>query len=94
MEESQEIKPDNQESNRNSDGTFKQGVSGNPAGRPKGQSLKEFWRQRLANMTEEEKLDFSKEIARDMVWRMGEGQPKTDVELSGEVKSKIIKLDE
>ncbi len=70
------------------------GNTANPNGRPKGLSLKEFWRQRLALMTDEEKLAFSSEITKDMVWKMGEGMPKQDIEGNIEVKSKIVKLDE
>lgn len=44
-------------------------------GRPKGQSLKEFWRQRFAMMSDAEKLDFSKKIGLETIWKMGEGNP-------------------
>lgn len=86
--------PEKQENNRNPDGTFIKGVSGNPAGRPKGQSLKEFWKERLAQMTPEEKLEFSKAVGKDTVWKMSEGMPKADIEVSGELTSKIIRLNE
>jgi hypothetical protein len=43
--------PQQQESNRNEDGTFKEGVSGNPGGRPKGSvSLKTLIQQKIAEV--------------------------------------------
>lgn len=79
--------PDNQENIRNPDGTFKPGQSGNPAGRPKGQSLKEFWKRRLAEMSEEEKERWTKanRIDPNLVWKMAEGMPpqQTDITSGG-----------
>lgn len=59
---------------RNPDGTFKSGVSGNPNGRPK-DTLKEYIRKKLSNMTDEEKEEYIKPISKDLQWRMGEGNP-------------------
>lgn len=81
------------EEKRNSDGTFAIGTKGGP-GRPKGQSLKEYWRQRFYNMTDDEKEEFTKSVGKEALWRMAEGNPKNDVELSGELTSKIISVDE
>jgi len=51
-------KPEKQgEIKRRPDGTYEKGVSGNPAGRPPGKSLKEFWKERFAAMTDEEKAE-------------------------------------
>jgi len=91
---SQEEIPNNQEIIRNPDGTFPKGVSGNPAGRPKGQTLKEYWRQRFANMTDQEKEQFTTRVAPDMIWKMAEGKPKQDVDANVEMTKKIISIDE
>ena len=79
--------------NRRSDGTFGAGNNANPAGRPKGKSLKEYWRARFADMTDEEKLEFSSKVAPELIFRMAEGNPAQDNkhEIEGEI---IITFDE
>ena len=71
---------------------FKPGQSGNPSGRPKG-TLKDFVRQRFMAMTDEEKVEWleSNKIAGIDQWKMGEGNPKQDVdtEVHGEIKIAI-----
>ncbi len=74
---------------------FKPGVSGNPGGKPKGTvSLKTYARRMIQEMTDEEKLEFMKGIDKKTVWEMSEGKAKQDVEVSGELTSKIISVDE
>lgn len=51
------------------------GNTANPNGRPPGQSLKEFWKFKLNGMTEEEKLEFSKDLSPDTIYKMAEGNP-------------------
>ena len=86
--------PVNQENNRNPDGTFKQGFSGNLNGRPKGKTLKEYQAEQFRMMSDEEKAEWLRDVNKDIRWKMSEGNPKNDVELSGEVVSKIISVDE
>jgi hypothetical protein len=77
-------KLDNQEKNkplRNEKGQILPGFSGNPAGRPKGQTLKEYQAQKFRDMSEEEKDEFLKDVAKELRWRMSEGNPKTDADI-------------
>lgn len=71
---------------RNPDGTFREGVSGNPAGRPKGSiSIKDKIRQYLeANPNEVEAIvaHFVKNN-RELMWQMLEGRPQQDVTSDG-----------
>jgi hypothetical protein len=72
---------------------YKKGQSGNPGGRPKN-TLKEYAKQKLANMTEEEREEFLNGIDKRVIWEMSEGKPKQDMEVSGEMTTKIISVDE
>ena len=69
---------------------WKKGQSGNEKGRPKGKSLKEFARQYLEALSEEDKVEFIKHIPMDTIWKMAEGNPKQDTELSGKDGQPII----
>ena len=54
---------------------WKKGVSANPKGRPKGKTLKEFARDLLMSMTDEEKQKYLKTLPKEIVWKMAEGNP-------------------
>lgn len=73
-------KPDNQEIIRDDKGRFKPGVSGNPAGRPEGISIKERIKQYLKDNPKEfeELCQFylNDKKMRELLWKMLDGLPK------------------
>lgn len=74
---------------------FKPGQIANPGGRPKGsKSMKQYAREYLETMSEEDRAEFLNSVDHKTIWEMGEGKPKQDLEMSGELVSKIISVDE
>jgi hypothetical protein len=59
---------------------FKKGQSGNPEGRKPGKSLKEYAKEMLATMTDEERQDFLHGLPKETIWKLAEGNPKQDVD--------------
>lgn len=66
---------------------YKKGQSGNPGGRPKGtKSMKTYIRERFESMTDDEREEFLEGLPKEIIWKMGEGNPETksDVTSGGE----------
>jgi hypothetical protein len=92
----EEKEPGIREITRNPDGTFPKGVSGNPSGRPRG-TLKDYVRRKFMEMSDEEKEEWIKDnrIPAIDIWRMGEGNPKQDVDVDANITGpSIVRLDE
>lgn len=53
---------------------FQKGQSGNPSGK-NGKSAKQFAREMLLSMADENKAEFLKTLDPEIVWRMAEGNP-------------------
>ena len=87
MEEIIENPQELEKNGRNTDGTFALGHEKIPgSGRPKN-TLKDFVRHKLQEMTDEEKEKWleSYKIPGIDIWKMAEGNPKEQVEHSGEI---------
>jgi len=71
---------------------FKPGQSGNPGGRPKGSvSLKGWVERMLREMSPEEKKEFVRGMSKEVIWKMGEGNPRQDTNVTGELTiSKVL----
>lgn len=83
-------KQENSKPARDEKGRLLPGNTANPKGRPKGKTLKEWLKDKLQGMTEEERTEFLKDIPKDLQWRMAEGNPATTVGGDDENPFKII----
>lgn len=70
---------------------FKKGQSGNPSGRKAGKSLKEYAKEMLATMTDEERQEYLHGISKEVIWKLAEGNPatKSDVTVDGPITIQI-----
>jgi hypothetical protein len=62
---------------------YKKGQSGNPQGRRPGKSLKEYAKEKLLSMTDEEREEFLNGIDKRTIWEMTEGKAKQDLDVRG-----------
>ena len=69
---------------RNPDGTFKSGHPRSSDGRPKGRTLKEFARDYLMGLPDNEKTEYIASLPQEIVWKMAEGLPQQDLTSGGE----------
>jgi len=81
-----EVETENSKKTDDKPWLFKKGQSGNPGGRPKGKSMKEYARDYLAGMTDEERMEFMNGIPKVDIWKLAEGNPdnKSDITTDGE----------
>ena len=86
------VESDNQSNNR--PWLWKKGQSGNPAGRPKGNTAKERAKEYLATMNDEEFEKFLHGMNKKDIWEMAEGKAKQDLGIHGELITKVVSVDE
>jgi len=91
--ENQDSKPTKKRADHLEPWRFQKGKVYNPQGRTKGKSLRTFAKEYLASLSDDEKLDYMHALDKVIVWQMAEGGIKRDVEVTGEVTSKIVRLD-
>lgn len=60
---------------------FKKGNPGGP-GRPKGKTMKEWAKDYLASLPDEERFEFLEGLPKDVVWKMAEGNPATNTDIT------------
>lgn len=74
------VKQEDNKPLRDKKGRLLLGYTANKNGRPKGTSLKEYKAQKFREMTDEEKEGWLKDVAKELQWRMAEGNPASEVQ--------------
>lgn len=69
---------------------FQPGKSYNPGGRPPGKTLKQWTREYLASLSDEERLAYLKGIPKVELWRMAEGNPTEDKNITVSAPTPIL----
>lgn len=64
---------------------WKKGQSGNLKGRPKGKTMKEWAREYLERMTDEERDAYLEGVPKEIIWKMAEGNPHSSEDHKVEV---------
>ena len=77
------VKQEEKKPERDERGRLLPGNTANPKGRPKGKTLKEYQAEQFRNMSDEDKEKFLKDIAKEIRWKMSEGNPQNATEHSG-----------
>jgi hypothetical protein len=63
---------------------WKKGFCPNPGGRPKGKSMKEYAREYLSKMTDEERDGWLDGLNKETIWKMSEGNPDNKTKIGGD----------
>jgi hypothetical protein len=58
---------------------WKKGQSGNILGRPKGKTMKEYVKDYLSKMNDEERDAWLEGIPKEIIWRLAEGNPTNEI---------------
>lgn len=61
---------------------WKKGQSGNLKGRPKGKTMKEYAKDYLSRMTDDERDEWLEGLPKDIIWKMSEGNPETKTDIT------------
>lgn len=71
---------------------WKKGQSGNIMGRPKGKTMKEYAKEYLSKMTDEERDAWLDGIDKETIWKLAEGNPHatSDVTSGGDKINQVL----